>query len=609
MPDLTNPRILLAAVALWAMTAVCGCKGHQAPEAPATQQAAGTSGSPAPAPARVKVTVALPGASAEQIERDVTVKIEAAVMKLANLGEVRSISREGVSQVYVEFAPGIAADEAIAAVRAGVNTLTADALPADAEDPIVALTDTGPLAASIVVYGDISDHSLHKLADELRGLIAWVAGVGRAELIAKAYEIAITVSPENLRKYGLTVTDINRALGSRPIPGGEPVAAATRPDDQGVTDWGHVVVAKAGGKAIRLADVAEISEDESCGTTVRVGGKPGALVHVYARQGQDPSAVTRGIRAAVARYKSRMPESVRVDVHDFSPAGREVAPLIRVAVDCAHIPAREIEPYVTYRLGAILVDIEGATSIITVSSPGRSVAQVSFDRGTDLPTALSRVSGRMKEGRNQIRGVAAATIEPVPSVPIGRIDVRGGASADDRLKTAARLRRELVSIPGIARVEAPSLGPSKPVFEMVLNRRRIAALGLTDKGVVNYLRQALSLGRGAVIQSPSGRVRVVMSRSRTRDLDEVRNLRMFARDRHVPMTELVEFRIGAQQSAAQRVDGRSCVTLEIFGDGVRQTEAIIEAIRKLAARAGETGGDPVAVDFHPAAGGKSAASD
>ena len=581
---------LLVVVALWAVTAVCGCEEPEDPDTPATQWVETT------IPARVRVSVRMPGAPAEDIEQNVTAHIEMDVMALPGVAEVRSVSREGISEVDVEFAPRVVADEAVEAVQRAVASINV-VLPEDMEAPVVTLMDTGPLAVSIAVHGRLSNAALHALADTLRDRLMSVAGVGRVELTRESFEVRIALSAEALRKYDLPVKAVHQAIrtgSSRPLG-----STAIRPVGQHATDVGQIVVAKAGGMVVRLADVARISEGLSDKTTVRIAGKAGALARVHAFQGQDPAAVAQRVRAAVAGFTSQVPEGVRIDIHDCSPASGQGGPLLRVATECPDVPVEAIERDLTGPIGRRLGKIGGVTNIATVSSPGRSMVQVSFDHSTDLQMAIRRVRSELNKRQPATIGGAAPTVEPVPGIPIGRIDVRGGASADDQTKTALPLQRAMYSIVGIARVDAPALELRNRVYEMIVKRERIAAFGLTMEGVTNQARSLLG-SRDTVIESASGPLRVVMPPRPGGGLD-LDGMVMLAGGRRVPLTELVDFQMVSRPSAVQHVNARRCITLELFGDGARKTEAIIDAVRKLMARAAQSNGGSVEITFQPAA--------
>ena len=554
-------RVLLVATALCAVTVFCGCEGGGAPETPTTQEPA--------APVFVRVTVNQPGGAAVDIEQAVTVKIEAAVMAMADVGEVRSVSREGVSEVDVEFAPGVAMAEAVAAVRRAVESRAPD-LPVDSEQPIVEL-EVGPLSAGIAIYGEASYVFLHKLADEFRGRLASVTGVGRAELIGEGaeMEIRIELPPELLRKYDLTLDSVQKAIRSSGQGGGEALA--------------QVVVGHSGGAEIRLADIADIREGNYSETIVDVDGKGGAWVHVYAHQRQDPSAVAKAVRAAAAGYRPQLPNGVRMGVYDCSAAGR--APLVRVTAVCPHLPAEAVRRHLTSTLASILKMIEGVASVSTVSSRDRSEALVAFERGTVLREAVDRTREELTRERDHIGAPPGGlTVEPVPPVPIGRFDVFGGASADNRLTKAMRLRTTLRAVEGIARVDAPDLEPGRPALELVMKRQAMAAYGLTEKALTAAIWSSF-YGYGDVIKSGSRRLRIVGPRPPAGGPGLDRLMIRVKDGRHVPLSELADVKRARQRPAISRVDGRRCITLEIFANDPREAASIVEKASSLAAAA------------------------
>src|SRR5215207_1567115 len=89
----------------------------------------------------ITVTVVNPGAGPREIETEITDKIENSVNTISGIDELRSVSVEGVSQVFVQFLLDKDADVAAQEVRDKVNLITGD-LPETAEDPIIQRIDT-----------------------------------------------------------------------------------------------------------------------------------------------------------------------------------------------------------------------------------------------------------------------------------------------------------------------------------------------------------------------------------------------------------------------------------------------------------------------------------
>src|SRR5687768_3933424 len=127
----------------------------------------------------ITVTVVNPGASPQEIETEITDKVEGAVNTISGIDEIRSSSVEGVSQVFITFLleknPDIAAQE----VRDKVNLVIAD-LPEQAEIPTVQKLDpdAAPVVA-IVVSAEMPIRELTTIADKrIKERVETVNGVG-----------------------------------------------------------------------------------------------------------------------------------------------------------------------------------------------------------------------------------------------------------------------------------------------------------------------------------------------------------------------------------------------------------------------------------------------
>src|ERR671929_1092112 len=132
----------------------------------------------------ITVTVANPGASPQEIETEVTDRIESAVNTISGIDELRSTSVEGVSQVFITFLleknPNVAAQE----VRNKIDLIIND-LPVTAEQPIVQKLDTD--AAPVVRIAVSAPRSLREVTDiadkKIKQRIESVNGVGNVEIV------------------------------------------------------------------------------------------------------------------------------------------------------------------------------------------------------------------------------------------------------------------------------------------------------------------------------------------------------------------------------------------------------------------------------------------
>src|SRR5580693_10372248 len=172
----------------------------------------------------VLVVVANPGASPEEIETEISKKIEDAVNTISQVDEVRSVSSEGQSQVIITFLLSKNGDVAAQEVQNKVNLIVND-LPQTAKQPVVQKFD--PDAApvmQIAVWGPRSMRDLTLIADrQIKQKLETTKGVGEITIVGGAKrEIHIMVDPDRLRAYNLTITDVFVALHNQNVelPGG-----------------------------------------------------------------------------------------------------------------------------------------------------------------------------------------------------------------------------------------------------------------------------------------------------------------------------------------------------------------------------------------------------
>src|SRR5919109_1184599 len=172
----------------------------------------------------ITVTTVQPGAAPEQIETEITDKIEEAVNTISGIDDLRSVSSEGISQVMVAFQLEKNTDVAAQEVRDKVNGVL-PRLPRTIEQPRVDKMD--PDAApvlSLALTAPRPVRDITEYADKvLRRRLESVNGVGQVLVLGgRQRQINIWLDGDCLRAYNLTVTDVARTLQSQnvEIPGG-----------------------------------------------------------------------------------------------------------------------------------------------------------------------------------------------------------------------------------------------------------------------------------------------------------------------------------------------------------------------------------------------------
>src|SRR5689334_4032823 len=172
----------------------------------------------------VVVTTVQPGAAPEQVETEVTDKIEEAVNTISGIDELRSTSSEGVSLVVVSFVLDKDGDVAAQEVRDKINGVLPQ-LPKTIQQPRVDRfdPDSAPVL-SIALTANKPIRDVTEYADKvLRRQLEGVSGVGQVLVLGgRQRQINVWLDADRLRAYNITVTDVSRALQAQNIevPGG-----------------------------------------------------------------------------------------------------------------------------------------------------------------------------------------------------------------------------------------------------------------------------------------------------------------------------------------------------------------------------------------------------
>jgi hydrophobic/amphiphilic exporter-1 (mainly G- bacteria), HAE1 family len=273
----------------------------------------------------VIITTVLPGAAPEEIETEVTDRIEEAVNTIAGIDELTSFSSENVSVVMIGFTLEKDRDVATQEVRDKISTILGD-LPLDAEPPIVQNFDPGAVpVVTIAVSGPVSPRDLSEYVDKtLRRRIETVAGVGQVLVIgARPRQINVVVDNSKLSAQGLTAAHVVGALRSQniQIPGGRV--------EQGIRDltlrtygrvgspeeFGAIPIANVGGTTIRVRDVARI-EDAAADveSAASVGGKSAVVLQIRKQSGTNAIDVVNRIKERVEELRPQVPAGYQLDI-------------------------------------------------------------------------------------------------------------------------------------------------------------------------------------------------------------------------------------------------------------------------------------------------------
>ena len=274
----------------------------------------------------VVIETLYPGASPENVEEEVTRKIEESVNTISGIKTLSSRSYEGRSVVIVEFElnvdPKLAAQdvrEKIALIRSGFRD--------EIKEPKVSRfnPDDFPIVSVAVTSAKRSLRDLTTFADQVvKKRLENVAGVGQATLVGGLMrEIRVALRLEDLEAQRVGADQVIQALRTenQELPAGTLVSPSQEKVVQlkarldTPADFRSLIVARRGGRAVTLGQLADVDDgqqdDESAAL---INGRRAISIDIVKAQGENTIAVVDGVRAAVRDMQRLLPPDVKVEI-------------------------------------------------------------------------------------------------------------------------------------------------------------------------------------------------------------------------------------------------------------------------------------------------------
>ena len=267
----------------------------------------------------VVITTQLVGAGPEEMETEVTDKIEEAVNTISGIDQLISTSSEGISIVAVQFTLEKDADVAAQEVRDKVNSVLAE-LPRAADPPVIQKIDpdASPVLA-IALSGQAPTRDVTEFADKvLKRQLESTFGVGQVRIIGgQPRQINVIADTERLAAMGLTVADLVRALQSQnvQIPGGQveqglrDLTLRTYGRVGAPAEFGDISLASRKGYSVKVRDVARVEDSVAEPETIaRVDGKPAVVLQVRKQSGTNTVEVIDRVKERTDQLRSQLPK-------------------------------------------------------------------------------------------------------------------------------------------------------------------------------------------------------------------------------------------------------------------------------------------------------------
>jgi multidrug efflux pump subunit AcrB len=263
----------------------------------------------------VKVSVVYPGASPQEMEEGVVLKIEDNIRGLVGVDRFTSASSENAASITIEAQKGYNIDVLLADVKNAVDKVPS--FPAEMEPPVVSKVENLTNAITFVVAGDnISLRALKSIGREVENDLRNTPGISQVVLSGfPKEEITVSLSEERMRAFGLTFQEVAKAVADNNLlmTGGsiktetEEYLIRVNERDYHAEGMDNIILrADATGSVIRLKDVAEVADNWS-ETPERsyYNGRPSVTLDVKTTNSEDLFEASDAVIAYCEQFNAR----------------------------------------------------------------------------------------------------------------------------------------------------------------------------------------------------------------------------------------------------------------------------------------------------------------
>ncbi|MCY1702589.1 efflux RND transporter permease subunit [Deinococcus sp. SL84] len=270
------------------------------------------------------VSTTYPGASPEQVNREVSTRVEDAISTVAGVTDVSTTSVGSQSAVVITFAEGTDIDAAANSVSQAVSAIRGT-LPDGAEAPVVQKFDPNAqpiLTLSLLSAGAGPAEAARYAEDILVPRLQRVPGVADVSVSGgRERAVEVLLDPARLNTYDLSAAQVSGAIGASAldipagtlVQGGQEITFATRNTPGTLSDVENILVDSARG--IQISDVADVRDaSERVSTLSRVNGQPAVLLDIRKASGSNSPAVADAVREVVSEQAAELPQGYRLSV-------------------------------------------------------------------------------------------------------------------------------------------------------------------------------------------------------------------------------------------------------------------------------------------------------
>ncbi len=272
-----------------------------------------------------RVSVLWVGASPEDIEEQIVTRMEEAVSRVHGIDQLWSVASESVGTLFVIGKQNLNSAEFLQEIKREVDSIAT--FPRAAEKPQIRVFSSNNEIMRIAVVGNIDERKLSRLAEEVRRDVALLPGVPEVKLFGvRPEEVSIEVSEENLRRYGLSFSDLTRAIRGTSVDmssgnirtkiGDMQLRTRNLADSQ--QDFENIIVRQTpDGAVIRVKDVATVKDGfAEVNLMATLNGEHAILVQIQSGPNMNVVKMAKEVKKYLKTKQATLPEGVTLTLWD-----------------------------------------------------------------------------------------------------------------------------------------------------------------------------------------------------------------------------------------------------------------------------------------------------
>ena len=271
----------------------------------------------------VSVSLGWDGASPQDTEEGVSLKVEEAIDGIQGIETFTTTSSEGNSTTTITVKYGYDASSVYEKVKNKIDQIST--FPSTADNPVVTLPTITKPVLTLGLSGSMDERELKELAKTVRDELKALPSISQAEMTGtRDYQITVTVSEETLQKYGFTLADVTTAIQNSSLnrsggtikTQGETFSLRTKGKRYSGKELEKIVIlAKTTGETLTLGQLATVTDGfKEDRLRIESDGSSAAFVTVSKTDKEDAIAIANAVQAYIAEKNESLPSQSQLTI-------------------------------------------------------------------------------------------------------------------------------------------------------------------------------------------------------------------------------------------------------------------------------------------------------